>query len=75
MFNVTVLPCTTKSPPTTTSPVVVTFANVTLLPVPTPCIVPVPSNVSNLLSTEELNVVPKDEVNELIFVIEISTLT
>ena len=57
VFNVTVLPCTTKSPPTITSPVVVTFANVTLFSVPTPCIVPVPSNVSNLLSILALNVV------------------
>ncbi len=63
MFNVTVLPCTTKSPPIVTLFVVVKLANVTLFPVPTPCIVPAPSNVSNLLSTEELNVVPNEDVN------------
>ena len=52
------LPCTTKSPPTITSPVVVTLAKVTLFPCPTPCIVPVPSNVVNLLAAfdaEEIN--------------------
>ena len=57
VFNVTVLPCTTKSPPTTTSPVVVTFANVTSSDCPTPCIVPVPSNVVILPAKDELKVV------------------
>lgn len=47
----------------------VTLLKVTLFVVPTPCIVPVPSKVSNLLSTEDDNV----DIVELTLLIELNT--